>query len=189
MNLPQLKGVQYERTDQRLKVVMPAERNWPFFGLYSLLLLVWLGVTASMLGLLFDTSLSGLSTTFQVVWIIIMLVWAYVWYRLGRSVGRGWQFYAATREILFIDEEILIIRRPLSILGVTDAYDMEHVSPFYYSEKHGAVAFDYGSRGGLYGRGLGQSDAEDLLSALNRHYFPGEREQSEEQANDGGLFG
>lgn len=191
MNLPQLKDVHYEDKSGRLKVVMPAERNWPFFGLYSLLLLVWLGVTVWMLGLLFETSLSGLSMTFQVVWIIIMLVWAYVWYRLGRSVWHWWQFYAATREILFIDEEILIVRRPLSILGVTDAYDMEHVSPFYYSEKHGAVAFDYGSRGGLYGRGLGRSDAEDLLSALNRRYFPGEGEgqQSDEEAYDVGLFG
>lgn len=189
MNLPPLKDVQYERTDQRLKVVMPAERNHIFFGLYTLLMLVWLGVTVWMLVLLFGTSLSGLSTTFLVVWLIIMLVWAYVWFRLGRSVWRWWQFYAATREILFIDEEILIIRRPLSILGVTDAYDMEHVSPFYYSEKNGALAFDYGSRGGLFGRGLERGDAEALLAALNRLYFPEDMAQSEGEAAEGELFG
>lgn len=189
MNLPPLNDVHYERADERLKIVMPAERNPTFFGLYTVLMLVWLGVTVWMLILLFGTSLSGLSTTFLVVWIIILLIWAYIWFRLGRSVWHWWQFYAATREILFVDEEILIIRRPLSILGVTDAYGMEHVSPFYYSEKYDAVAFDYGSRGGLFGRGLEREDAEALLAALNRLYFPDEIAQSEGQAYEEGLFG
>lgn len=172
MNFPDIQDVQFDTVDERLKVVMPVERSWPYLVVYSVLLLAWVGVTIWMLSLLFGTSMSDLPTTFMIVWIIILLIWAYIWHRLGRSVWRWWQYYAATREVLFIDREILIVRRPLSLLGVTDAYGMEHVSPFYYSEKHDSVAFDYGSRGGLFGGGIARQDAQLLIRYLNDRFHP-----------------
>ena len=82
--------------------------------------------------------------------------------------------------MLFLDGQTLIVRRPLSLAGVTDAYDMRHVSPFYYQEKHEAIAFDYGSRGGLFGTGLARPEAEALIGVLNGRYFKGVERESEE---------
>lgn len=172
MNFPDIQDVEFDTVDERLKVVMPVERSWPYFLVYSILLLAWIGVTIWMLSLLFGTSPSQLPTQFLIVWIIVLLIWAYIWYRLGRSVWRWWQYYAATREVLFVDSEILIVRRPLSLLGVTDAYGMEHVSPFYYNDAHESVAFDYGSRGGLFGSGIGRRDAQRLIHYLNDRFHP-----------------
>lgn len=172
MNFPDIQDVEFDTVDERLKVVMPVERSWPYLVVYSILLLAWVGATIWMLWLLFGTSTSDLPTQFMVVWIIILLIWAYVWYRLGRNVWRWWQFYAATREVLFVDSEVLIVRRPLSLLGVTDAYDMEHVSPFYYSDKHESAAFDYGSRGGLFGSGIARQDAQRIIRYLNDRFHP-----------------
>jgi hypothetical protein len=135
-------------------------------------MLAWLGATLWMLVLLFSTSVSTLSTQFVIVWMVVLLIWAYVWYRLGRHVWRWWQFYAATREVLFVDPQVLIVRRPLSLLGVTDAYDMEHVSPFYYNDNYRAIAFDYGSRRGLFGDGLAHDAARTLIDFLNRRFHP-----------------
>lgn len=172
MNYPQLADVEFDTVDERLKVMMPLRRKGPYLFVYSVLLLAWVGATIWMLVLLFSTTLADLATQFLVVWAIILLIWAYIWYRLGRSVWRWWQYYAAQREVLFIDKEILIIRRPLSLLGVTDAYDMEHVSPFYYQDEHEAIAFNYGSRGGLFGEGIPRAQAQQLIAYLNDRFYP-----------------
>lgn len=167
-----IQGVTFEETADRLKVALPLRRKWPFLLVYSTLLLAWLLVTVWMLVLLFQTQRGVMSTLNLVVWALILLVWAYLWYRLGRFVWRWWQYYAATREILFVDPALLVVRRPLSLLGVTDAYAMEHVSPFYYNEQHAAIAFDYGTRGAIFGQGLGKGEARTLITALNRRFFP-----------------
>lgn len=169
---PRIQGVTLEDTGERLKIVLPLRRQWPYLVVYSVLLVTWLAVTVWMLLLLFQTSRGAMSTVFLIVWALILLVWAFLWYRLGRFVWRWWQYYAATREILFVDQTLLILRRPLSLLGVTDAYAMEHVSPFYYNEQHEAVAFDYGTRGALFARGLGKGEARQLIAAVNRRFFP-----------------
>lgn len=171
-NFPEIEQVQFDAVDERLKVIMPLQRNRLFLGVYSVLLLTWVGVTVWMVTLLLGADTSGLATQFIVVWVILLLIWAYIWYRLGGMVWRWWQYYAAMREVLFINGEVLIVRRPLSLLGVTDAYDMEHVSPFYYSTKHGAVAFDYGSRGGLFGSGISVNAAQELIDYLNARFYP-----------------
>lgn len=183
MNLPAINNVEFEEQENRLKVVMPLQRHWPYFTTYSILLLIWVGATGWMLGILlgqiFRTTDFGLTALFVVVYIIIILIWSYLWYRIGKSIVRYWQYYAALREILFIDTYRLIVRRPLSIFGVTDAYDMAHVSPFYYSDKHQAIGFEYGSRGGLFGQGLSREEAGRLIEVLNDHFFPG-RQQVED---------
>jgi len=172
MSILPIEGVQFDTVDERLKIVLPLQRKWHYLAVYSVLLLSWIGVTGWMLVLLFGSSVRELATQFVIVWAIILLIWAYVWYRLGSHVWRWWQYYFAQREVLFVDEDILIIRRPLSLLGVTDAYDMEHVSPFYYNDNHRAVAFDYGSRGGLFADGIRREDAQRLIDFLNRRFYP-----------------
>ncbi len=172
MNYPRIEGVSFDESAERLKVILPLRRQWPFLATYSAIMLTWVIVTVWMLVRLFQTSRGQMSLFYVIVWALILLVWAYLWYRLGRFVWRWWQYYAADREILFINRELLIIRRPLSLLGVTDSYAMEHVSPFYYSEKHEAIAFDYGSRGGLFGQALTLDSAQRLIAALNRRFFP-----------------
>jgi hypothetical protein len=180
MNYPRIEEVTFEETAERLKVVLPARRQWPFLLIYSALMLTWVAVTVWMLVLLFRTSRSSMSTLYLVVWAIILLIWSYLWYRLGRYVWRWWQYYAADREILFVNPSLLIVRRPFSLLGVTDAYTMEHVSPFYYSEKYGAIAFDYGSRGAQFGQSLDRPAAQLLVHALNRRFFPHGLEDEDE---------
>lgn len=179
MNYPQLNDVAFEIVDERLKIVLPLRRKMPYLIVYSILLLAWIAATIWMLGLLFSTSLRELTTQFMIVWAIILLLWSYIWYRLGRNVWRWWQYYAAQREVLFVDKDILIIRRPLSLLGVTDAYDMEHVSPFYYQDQHGAIAFNYGSRGGLFGEGISRDQAEQVIAYLNARFYPESMELDE----------
>lgn len=180
MKYPRIADVTFEETPERLKVVLPVRRQWPYLLVYSALLLIWLGATVWMLVLLFGASRGDMSVAFLVVWVIILLIWAYLWYRLGSFVWRWWQYFVADREILFMSPAMLIVRRPLSLLGVTDAYSMEHVSPFYYSEKYGAVAFDYGSRAGLFGQGLEPPAAQELIAALNRRFFPHALEDDDE---------
>lgn len=181
MTLPRIENVEFEVEEERLKVTLPAKRQQLFLGLYSVLLLAWIGVTIWMITLLFNTSISDLPTMFLIVWVLILLIWAYVWYRLGRSVWYWWQYYAATREILFINKELLIVRRPLSLFGVTDAYDMQHVGPFYYSEKNDSLAFDYGSRAGQFGKSLTPEEGAQLAKALNRRFFPEALEPDEDE--------
>jgi hypothetical protein len=172
--------VTFEETPERLKVVLPLRRQWPFLLVYSAIMLTWIVVTVWMLVRLFQTSRGDMSLLYVIVWGLILLVWAYLWYRLGRFVWRWWQYYAAVKEILFVNRELLIIRRPLSLLGVTDAYAMEHVSPFYYSEKQKGIAFDYGTRGGLFGQALSLDSAQQLVAGLNRRYFPHALDDDEE---------
>ncbi len=180
MNYPRIADVTFEETPERLKVVLPVRRQWPYLLVYSGLLLTWLGATVWMLVLLFGVSRGEMSVSFLIVWVIILLIWAYLWYRLGSFVWRWWQYFAAAREILFVSPAMLVVRRPLSLLGVTDAYAMEHVSPFYYSEKYRAVAFDYGSRGGLFAQGLELPAAQELILVLNRRFFPHVLEEVED---------
>ena len=101
----------------------------------------------------------------------MLLVWLYLWYRLGKILWRLWQYYASTREIVFIDKKRLIIRRPVSILGITDAYDFEHVSPFYFSSKHECPGFDYGNQRVYFGQDLSGGSAQKLVEMLNDRYF------------------
>jgi hypothetical protein len=137
-------------------------------------------VTITMIVLLFDVSVAAMRTLFLIIWILILVVWAYVWYRLGRNIWRYFRYYAATNEILYIDENILIVQRPFALAGVTDGYDMEHVGPFFYHKKYEGIAFEYGSRAGVFGQGLAKGPARQLARLLNRQFFPSALLEEEE---------
>lgn len=168
--LPDIQDVLFEETADRLKVVMPVQRNWAWLLLYSVLLILWLA--GLMWGLVFtvrDIAFSG--ERYAIVFTIMLLIWLYIWYRLGKIIWKQWQYHIATREILFLDKTMLIIRRPVSILGITDAYDMGYVSPFFYSVEHHCPGFDYGKQRIYLGRGLTEEASRKLVDYLNGRFF------------------
>ena len=169
--LPKINEVMLEQQSGRLKVVLPIQRNWFLFALFSLCLLIWIGMSLVIISFLVqDVILSGERFAF---WLTVMLiVWLVVWYAVGRILWGRWQYYTADREILFIDKEQLIVRRPVSILGITTAYDFKHISPFYRSEKHNCLAFDYGYQNVYFGHTLLDETANRLITYLNGRYFP-----------------
>jgi hypothetical protein len=165
-----IRDVHVEQMPDRLKVVLPVKRQPFWLLLFSLLLIVWLaGLIWGIVFTIRDIAFSG--ERFAIVFTIMMLIWLYIWYRLGRILWQQWQYFAATREILFFEKERLMIRRPVSMMGTTDAYDMGYVSPFFYSDEENSPGFTYGSRRVYFGRGLDELSAQNLVRAINERYF------------------
>ena len=168
---PKFHTIQIEENSERLKIIWPLQRPWLLFGLFSLTLVVWLVMLVGMsIYLVRDVVQAGERFTF--VFSVMIIVWLLVWVWFGRVLSKRWQYVAANREIMFINKKQLIIRRPVSIFGITDAYDMQHVSPFYLSEKHNCPVFDYGFQYINFGRDLPQSEARALIEMLNDRFFP-----------------
>jgi hypothetical protein len=157
--------VALEEGDERLKVILPVERNWLLYSLFSVCLLVWIAMFAGVILAMFREHFGFLLD-------VMLLVWLAVWFWFGRVLWRRWQYFAADREILFINEQQILVRRPVSILGTTDVYDMRHVSPFYFSDKHHCPAFDYAYQHVYFGQSLLSDVARELVSDLNQRYFP-----------------
>lgn len=165
-------GIHFQETPEWLKIVLPVRRNWLLFVLFTVLLAVW--IVMLVVGIVFtvrDVAMSG--EPFAFVFTVMLLVLLFILFRFGRILWGQWQYYTANREIIFVNEDRLIVRRPVSILGTTDAYDMKHVSPFYYSEKHDCPAFDYAYQHVYFGRDLERDGAEGLIAYLNERYFAG----------------
>lgn len=158
--------VNFEESPERFKVVIKLRVNWILLSIYALAMLAWLVMLALVLSYLFR----GRSTS--LVLTALLLLWLVLWAWLGRFLWNRLQYHSATREILFIDEEQLLVRRPLSIFGITTSYDIDHVSPFYFHDKHSCPAFDYGYLHVYFGTGLSEQDARELIAVLNARYFP-----------------
>jgi len=167
---PEIQDVEFEENAERLKVVLPIRRQWIWFALFTTMLLFWLvGLIWGLFFTIRDVALSGERYAF--VFTIMLLVWLYLWYRLGKILWRLWQYYAAGREIIFIEKDRLIIRRPVSIIGTTDAYHFDHISSFFFSFEHKCPGIDYGNQRVYFGQGLGPEPAQQLVKALNDRYF------------------
>ncbi len=158
--------VQISEEADRLKVVIPVRLNWLILGLYSVALVIWL----VMLVVIMFYLLQGFST--NLVLIALLVIWIVIWLMFGRFLWKRWQNQAANREILFIDSEQLILRRPVSLLGLTNSYDFKHVSPFYYSDRHRCVAFDYAYLHVYFGQSISREQANGLIDELNGRCFP-----------------
>ena len=168
--LPILPEVHFEDSPDRLKVILPVSRQWAWLILFTVLTAIWLiGLVWGIVFIVRDIAFSG--ERYAIVFTLMLLIWLYIWYRLGKIVWRQWQYYAAGREILFIEKERLIIRRPVAILGITDAYDMSYVSPFSYIEDKQCAAFDYAQQRVYFGLGLDPSSAKQLVNVLNERFF------------------
>jgi len=147
-NLPMISQVHFEQTAERLKIVIPVRRNWPYLLVYSVLVFLWLGMVVWGSIFLGQILFSGQSYRFLfAAMIVIMLL---VLFRFGRFLGRQWATYLTDREVIFVNQEELIVRRPVSIWGNTDVYDMQHVT---------------------FGSGLTTEARQALLQFLNRTYF------------------
>ena len=168
--LPIIENIQFEENKERLKVVLPVKKHWVYLVLYSVMLLIWVGMFVFSLIFTWQMAFSG--ERFAFVFAVMLLVLLYVLYRLGRIVWGQWQYYAANREILFVHKEMLIVRRPVSIFGITTAFDRAHVTPFYYSDKHNCPAFDYGHQHVYFGQDLPADPAGRLIGYLNARYYP-----------------
>ena len=168
---PLINGVSFEETADRLKVVISLPRSWLLFGLFTISLITWVVMLVVVAVYLIRDVLPE-RERYTFVLTVMMLVWLVLWYYVGRLVWNRWQYYTADREILFVDPNVLIVRRPVSILGITDAYDMQHVSPFYYNEEHDCAAFDYGSQRIYFANQLPEAETRRLMAYLNQRFFP-----------------
>jgi hypothetical protein len=158
--------IRYEQKPEWLKVTLPDQRNWLLFTVFTVCLVAWLVMLVWIVSFLWTER--GLN----LVLVILLLLWLLIWFWFGRKLWSMWQYHAADREILFINRNQLIVRRPVSILGSTESYDMRHVSPFYFSEKHGCPAFDYAYQHVYFGQRLPSDEAGKLIATLNSHFFP-----------------
>lgn len=162
-----------------LKIVMPIKRNWLLFALFSVALVVWLVFVIGMVVFLIrDVIMAGERFAFSFA--VILLIWLAIWWWVGKIVWRRWQYYAASREIMFINKDRVMIRRPVSIWGLTEAFDMEYIRPFYVSKRHQCPTFDYGKQKVYFGINLTNSEAAQLIKTLNGRYFAGYDPDDEE---------
>jgi hypothetical protein len=167
--LPETSEITMEESAQWLKYVLPVRRNVLLFGLFSICLLIWVAMFVGMIVTMFREQ-------FGFVLNVMLVVWLFLWWWLGRVLWGRWQYYAAGRELLFVNDQQLILRRPVSILGSTDTYDMKHITPFYFSDKHHCPAFDYAFQHVYFGHSLAAAHARDLVIALNGRFFPDHEE-------------
>jgi hypothetical protein len=175
--LPSIENIQFEENKERLKVILPVKKHWVYFVLYSVMLFTWVGML--VFGLVYTWQIAFSGEWFAFLFTVMLLVLLFLLLRLGRIVWQQWQYYAASREILFVHQEMLIVRRPVSIFGITTAFDRTHVTPFYFSEKHQCPAFDYGHQHVYFGQDLPIDPAGRLIGYLNARYYPHYDEEDE----------
>ena len=160
----------FEESEDRLKIVIPLKRRWPYLLIYSILLLLWFGML--IYGLIYTWQIAFSGERFAFAFAVMLVIFLFVLYRLGKVIWRQWQYYVANREILFLYEDHMIVRRPVSLFGITTGYDREYVRPFYFDEKRNSAAFEYGHLYVLIGQTLERLEAEKLIGFLNGRYFP-----------------
>lgn len=177
MHLPDTR-IEILRNDDRTKIVLPVKRNWAALAVYSVLVVVWVAMLAIFVYSVFvpPTPLRdpAISTGYRIGWRLLLIVWLVFWVRLiGRHLFHWWQFHLADREILFIENNVFIMRRPVSIFGVTTAYAMQHMRPFYINDRYRCLAFQYGGvQHHLLGTGLTEAEGDILRHYLNDRFFP-----------------
>jgi len=176
--VPMISAVRFEQSPERLKIVMPIKRNWPLLIVYSILGISWLLMLIA--GLVFTVRMAFSGESYAVVFVAMLLVFLLILFRFGRFLLRQWATYLSNREILFINREELIVRRPVSIWGNTDVYDMKFVTPLYLSAKPAALAFDYGYRHIYVAEALAPEARQTLRQFINETFFPQAADEDDE---------
>ena len=157
------------RNDERTKLVLPVKRNVLALSVYTVLVLVWVIMTGLFIYSVFQPPVAirseTISSGYRLGWRVLLIVWLIFWVRfIGRYLLHWWQFHLANRELLFFEKDVFIIRRPVSIFGVTDTYDMQHMRPFYRNDRYGCMAFQYGGvQHHIFGLGLTDGETQSLL--------------------------
>ncbi len=166
-----ISGVHFEQTPERLKIVLPVARKWGYLLVYTALVVAWLGMLIG--GLVYIVRILGSGAGYRFVFAVMIVILLVILFRFGRFLWRQWATFVSNREVLLVNPEELIVRRPVSIWGNTDVYDMAHVSPFYESAKPPALAFDYGYRHIYVGEALTAEARQALAQFLNQQYLVG----------------
>ena len=176
---PKIPNVDFSENEDRLKIILPVKRNWFMFVLFSLLMAISIYMLLRGTSFAWEIGKSGERFAFAFTSMLIFLLLILYWFM--RHLWRLWQFYTANREILFINEATLIVRRPLSIFGITDAYDMRQVKPLFYEPKHNGAGFYYGSQPILIGLNLGEAILNELIEYVNGRFFPNYDDYDEDE--------
>lgn len=182
-------AITFEENDERIKISYPLKRSHLAIGVYTILITVWgialilfvYGLFTKPLG--FEEIPDEFRLLWRIIWMLGVLAWLFVWIRvIGRMLLRWWQFYLAEREILFIyPGKHLLICRPVAIWGLTDGFDLNHVSPFYHHPQHHSLAFKYGKvTHTLFALTVPEKEQKLLLDFLNRTIFPYYSEEDDE---------
>jgi hypothetical protein len=177
--LPLITDVHFEQNSERLKIVLPVRRNWPYLIIYTLLAIAWLVMMIGGIWFTFQIAFSGERYTF--VFVLMILTFLLILFRFGKFLFRQWAYYLAGREIIFINTEELIVRRPVSIWGNTDVYGMEHIQTIQESAKPEGLFFKYGYRPVYFGEALRDDARKRLREFLNEVFFP---YQEEDEASE-----
>lgn len=170
--------IELHETEQRLRISYPLKRNRLAIVIYTILAIAWIvGLILFLWWLFFpvvDRKMDDVPNLLRFFWMVGITLWIYMWTRvLGRRIFRWLQFNMAQREVIFINEKNLMIRRPVSIFGETNAYDREHIGRFYNSNEHRCLAFPYGNvKHVLFGLTVDSQHQQALLTYLNERYYP-----------------
>ena len=157
--------IQIDANEDKTKIILPVRRNWLLVGLFSIALIIWVvGLVVIVLSM-FDEGRTAVLNCMVVGWLIL-------WGFMGKSLWKQWQHYISPREVLFLAADRLILRRPVSIFGSTDAYDRTHLTPFVYDADRHAISFDYANHRITFGHTLPAADAQETVQQLNTLYFP-----------------
>jgi len=167
---PTIPGISFEENDERLKVTLPVSKNWILLIIYSILTLT--GLVLFVGGIIYGFQIAFSGERFAFWFALFIFSFVLMLYSLLKYVFQQWQYYVTNREIIFVNAEEMIIRRPVSILGITTTYDRSYVKPIAYSDKYKALAFYYGSQPILFANGLPSSQTSPLADYLNDRYFP-----------------
>ncbi len=173
----------FEENDERVKITIPLERQTAYWALYTTMLVVWIGGSIWGLSVVIGYIRSGdfgFEGVFLYVYFAILLTVAIFWWYLGQKVWKQWQYFSSNREILFFYPDRLIVRRPLSLLGVTDGYARQYVSRFSMDDKLECPAFDYGNYRIPVGMTLPKEEGEALVSEINSRFYANIPEEAED---------
>ena len=89
--LPSIENIQFEENNERLKVVLPVKKQWIYLVLYSVMLLIWVGMF--IYGLVFTWQMAFSGTRFAFVFTVMLLGLLYLLFILGHIVWGQWQYY------------------------------------------------------------------------------------------------
>lgn len=169
---PHMSEIQIDAHEDKTKIILPVRRNRLLVGLFSIALIIWL-VTLVIIALsMFDEGRTAVLNCMVLVWLVL-------WGFIGKSLSQQWQRSISPREVLFLAADRLILRRPVSIFGSTDAYDRAHLTPFKYDNDRHAISFDYANHRIAFGHTLPVADAQQTVQQLNTLYFPDWEEEDE----------
>lgn len=157
--------IQYKTDPDKLTIILPIKRNWLLLTVLTIALIVWIGMTISIFVFLFQEWRGWILS-------VMLVVWLFIWYFVGRTLWDRWKYYAADQEHLYFEKDILILHRQAFVFSITDGYDRQYVKPLHINEQTQSLSFAYGSRRIDFGYNISQEEIPTLIKTANQFYFP-----------------